>query len=328
MLGNASITVLNVCDVVADTASTMFHAPRLPSTLRADVLVDPPGSARMWLPKASLSQCIKCAMVRDTRLLPGGLQQGPTHLPASPCCTLSWFLHGTVRGDARHTLTSPIVFTGPQQQASAFEYQGPVHGFMLLFLPDAFMALTGVDLAPFFNRSVPVDELAQAAPWLVSMCAAVAQAPTDDARVALIEAALDERWQAARPASLMGALAGHLFDDWAQTLGTRAATTGLGRSLRQVERRIKSWTGQPLRELKGVGRSERAFFDAVMAQEHGALNWAEVADEAGFSDQSHLCRQTRRITGFSPEELRRRISSDEGFWAYRLWGFSEARPSR
>lgn len=38
-----------------------------------------------------------------------------------------------------------------------------------------------------------------------------------------------------------------------------------------------------------------------------------------YANQSHLCRETRRLTGFSPDELRRRIHGDEGFWLYRLW---------
>lgn len=44
-----------------------------------------------------------------------------------------------------------------------------------------------------------------------------------------------------------------------------------------------------------------------------------LADASGYADQSHLCREVRRVTGFSPEELYRRIQEDEGFWSYRLW---------
>lgn len=307
----------------------MFDAPRLPSTITPDALVDPPGSARMWLPRLSLAQCVKCVMVRDTRQLPGGMQQSLTHLPASPCCTITWLLDGEVEeqmpvAKARYT---GLVFSGPYRQPSSFRYLRPVHGLMLALLPDAFTALTGVDPSPWIDRSVPVQEVLSSTPWLMSLCRAVNEAESDDARVTLIERVLDARWQDLRPPSRLGA-SGHLFDDWAQGLSLRAANTGLGRSVRQFERRIKQWTGQPLRELRGLGRSERAFFEAVLAEEQGKLNWAEVADGSGYTDQSHLCRQTRRLTGFAPDELRRLIREDEGFWAYRLWGFSEARPGR
>jgi AraC-like DNA-binding protein len=117
-----------------------------------------------------------------------------------------------------------------------------------------------------------------------------------------------------------------LYSDWAQSLALRAATSGLGRSLRQVERRIKRWTGQPLRELRGLSRAERAFHDSIMSEKAGIeTNWSEVASNTGYADQSHLCRQTRRFTGFPPEELRRRAYTDETFWVYRLWGFSDTR---
>jgi AraC-like DNA-binding protein len=44
-----------------------------------------------------------------------------------------------------------------------------------------------------------------------------------------------------------------------------------------------------------------------------------LAADTDYADQSHLCRETRRMTGFSPDDLRRRIGSEEAFWAYRLW---------
>jgi AraC-like DNA-binding protein len=134
--------------------------------------------------------------------------------------------------------------------------------------------------------------------------------------VALLQNFLLARWPHCRPDADRP---GHDLQDWVRSLTLRAAHTGLGRSLRQVERRIKHWTGLPMRELRGLTRAEQAFFDAKAAQADGAVNWADVAHHQGFADQAHLCRVTRRITGFSPEELRRRIEHDETFWVYRIW---------
>ena len=97
----------------------------------------------------------------------------------------------------------------------------------------------------------------------------------------------------------------------------RAATSSAGRSLRQIERRVKTWAGLPMRELRAVSRAERAFLAAMSSE--GPVNWAELAADTDYADQSHLCRETRRMTGFSPDDLRRRIVSEEAFWAYRLW---------
>jgi AraC-like DNA-binding protein len=153
------------------------------------------------------------------------------------------------------------------------------------------------------------------APWL-AMCSAVAAEQSDDARLARIEAFFDPLWQAARPGLPLGV---HRYGDWAQGLALRAATSRSGRSLRQVERRIRQWAGQPLRELRGIGRAERAFFEVMAIEELQKPMWSAFAAAEGYSDQSHLCRESRRVTGFSPEQLRQRIANDEGFWAYRIW---------
>ena len=73
-----------------------------------------------------------------------------------------------------------------------------------------------------------------------------------------------------------------------------------------------------MRELRGFGRAEQAFFRALAGGE-GPVRWTDVAADAGYADQSHLCRETRRVTGFPPDELRQRIADDESFWIYRLW---------
>lgn len=71
-----------------------------------------------------------------------------------------------------------------------------------------------------------------------------------------------------------------------------------------MERRIRQWAGQPLRELRGLGRAERAFFEAMASDGEAASPvWSELALNEGYSDQSHLCRDSRRITGYSPVQL-------------------------
>ncbi|RZL34907.1 MAG: AraC family transcriptional regulator, partial [Rubrivivax sp.] len=74
-----------------------------------------------------------------------------------------------------------------------------------------------------------------------------------------------------------------------------------------------------LRELRAVSRAESAFYAVAAAEDRPGFNWADIAAESDYADQSHLCRETRRLTGFSPEELRRRLQCEEAFWAYRLW---------
>ena len=153
-------------------------------------------------------------------------------------------------------------------------------------------------------------------PMRRARCGSRSNLRVSHARVALIEAFLLPRWQAARrPAAVPGLLR---LQDWAQGLALRAASSGTGRSLRQAERRIKGWTGLPMRELRGLGRAEQAFF-RTLAQGDEPVRWTDVAADTGYADQSHLCRETRRVTGFAPAELRQRIAEDESFWIYRIW---------
>ena len=153
---------------------------------------------------------------------------------------------------------------------------------------------------------------------------AVLTAPDDDARAQMIEDFLLPRWQSARSQAAMPGLL--RLQDWAQSLALRAASTVAGRSLRQAERRIKGWTGLPMRELRGLGRAEQAFFHAISQGETPA-RWTDVAADVGYADQSHLCRETRRMTGFSPAELRWRIAGDESFWIYQIWTEPASDPS-
>lgn len=280
--------------------------------------------AQLRLPRLSLAGCVRGFMVRDRRGIALDAERRFNHYPATPLCSLSWWLDGDVEMlEPGHppTLESPrrpmparLAFSGPQTRPMVTWNTGPAHGLMLLLMPDAFRLLTGRDPGAWLDRTVDAADVLPP-PWL-ELCAQVGSAPDDARRVALVEAFIDPLWRAVRPRQ---ALAAQRCLDWAQGLALRAATSRAGRSLRQVERRILQWTGQPLRELRGLGRAERAFFDAMAAAEAPAADWAAIAADNDFSDQSHLSRTSRRITGFPPAALRRRIAHDEGFWPYRIW---------
>lgn len=286
-------------------------------------------SSQLWLPRPALSSCVRAVMSRDTRGVALRAEERYNHFPATPACSLVWYFSGQAEVLRSHQpaledspgcpLPDRITFCGPFNRPVISRNPGPMHAMMLMLMPDALALMTGIDPGAFINRVVPATEVLDPA-WM-AMCREVDGASDDDARVRILASFLHPRWQQARPDADSPS---RFFLDWSHNLALRAGTSGLGRSLRQVERRIKQWTGQPLRELRGLGRSEQAFFDAVVAGRSGEVNWSEVANNTGFADQSHLCRQTRRLTGFPPKELRRRIFADESFWAYRLWGFSES----
>ena len=99
--------------------------------------------------------------------------------------------------------------------------------------------------------------------------------------------------------------------------GTRIARM----HLRSLERHARIWAGQSLRRLGWLSRAETTLVQARQRSEASgqAPRWQDVALDAGYADQSHLCRVTRRITGYAPQALYEGIYGHEAFWAYRIW---------
>jgi AraC-like DNA-binding protein len=183
---------------------------------------------------------------------------------------------------------------------------------MVLFFPDALHRLTGVDMNAIADQFLPLEGLLSDE-WQALAAARVAAAD-DEARVALLEQFLEPRWQAVRK--------GGAFDgvgDWVHRLGAQAAAAGIGRSARMAERRVREWAGQPLRRLRRSYRAEQSFIAARDAALKGKVSLGQVAQQGGYSDQSHMNREAREISGLSPGEILRRGLGDETYWIYRIW---------
>jgi len=81
---------------------------------------------------------------------------------------------------------------------------------------------------------------------------------------------------------------------------------------------MRTMTGWSARALRGLARAEDALLLAAHSRQP-RVNWAGIAAEAGYADQSHLCRELRRYTGFSPQQLWRGVPKEEDLWVYRAW---------
>lgn len=277
-------------------------------------------STRLWLPPLALAGCVRAVMLRDTRGRALDARQRENYFPATPLVSLFWWLEGCSEWQVTPGFSppplarcdAPVMFGGPFTQPSHTRNPGAIHAFKLLMLPDAFTAITGVSLEGRVNQIIDARKLLP--PDWCAWAETMAALPDDAARLRSLEAFLLPRWQALGPRR-----PSHRYADWTEALAVRAATSAPGRSLRQLERRIKAWAGVPMRELRAVSRIETAFYAAMAAEGRPGFNWADIAAQADYADQSHLCRETRRLTGFSPAELRQRMQDEEAFWAYRLW---------
>ena len=136
------------------------------------------------------------------------------------------------------------------------------------------------------------------------------------------------RW---RPMARCAPGRARFLGEWLRGLAGGAVLSGAGQGLRQVQRRIKAWTGQSHRDLQRYSRVEDAMARMSAHRRDGGIDWAGLAGGAGFADQSHLGREVRRVTGLSPARLEARIAQDEAFWFTACWastsgGLTACRP--
>jgi AraC-like DNA-binding protein len=281
-----------------------------------------------WLPPSGLSTCIRAVLMRNTLGVSLPEPERRAHYPASPICTINCLFEGRAElvtsdyarhEDAPRQRLSAMAVSGPHTQPQTVFYDMPAHGVMIIFYPDAWWALTGVSVNTITNQVV--DARTVLPKPLLNACERMFDATNDEARISQFFEDVLLVWQQRKHTQNTW----HLQDwpqaqaPWMEALAIRASNAGWGRSLRQYERRIKQWTGWSLRKLQGAVRGEAVFFAVMEAMNDGCVDWTQIALDHGFSDQSHFIRETRRITGFSPEALRHGMLNEEAFWSYRAW---------
>jgi AraC-like DNA-binding protein len=274
-------------------------------------------SAWLFEPGPSLRGLVFGAIGRDTRRRQLEAHERFGCMPAFPFCALTFVFEGAIHmvdegGQIAERPTPALSFAGPHRKPVMSWCPGPVHALTVAFYPDAWREVTGRDAAKFANTTV------------------AAEAALDpDAAMTLAGLLVDEgeaqqKWEGAE--RLMAQLwepriatGGTPFvRDWTRGLIARAALSGGGRSARQMQRRLKSWTGLNRRELQAHARIEQLFERTHESPDRNDL--AAIAAEAGYADQSHMGREVKRLTGVSPARINALIRTDERYWVYRLMG--------
>ncbi len=280
-------------------------------------------SAASYLPRPALAGCVRAYLSRRTAGGVGLPSAARVNLfPPTPTCVVVWVLEGhdsrlDEAGLAPRAATgpAPVLFSGPHARPSFSWNAGPVRFFTLLLYPDALQALTGIGMPAHLGCYRDFRTVFDAE-WR-AMADAVAVAHDDAQRVQLIDAFLAPRWAQARAARAAAAGA-HRIADWAQALDRAARGHGPVCSERQIDRRIRHWTGQNLRHLRALGRMEGALLGLNGTADLGAPAWSRLALDQGFADQAHLCREFRRHLGLSPRQVQRQLHQEPG-WVLRVW---------
>lgn len=281
--------------------------------------------ARLYLPPPALQDAVVAIVCRDTRGFELSDAQRLNHFPASPLVCLSWYrdldaglVETTSNGPLWRPFGAALILSGSQSSPSASWAPATGQGGMLCFTADAAQALLGVELSTVHDRFLPASDLLGDA-WRPFLDALL-NADDDAATLAALEQHLAPRWLAVRGRNSAIASLRQAGRHWVGRLARQASEWRQTHSPRQVERRIKSYSGRSLREWQSLVKTEGAFFAAREQYEAGqAFDWAALAQDEGFADQAHLSRAVKRITGFSPSDFAQRFIEDESFWMYRLW---------
>lgn len=288
-----------------------------------DGAIHPDTRTSLFLPSPLLADCVCAYVVRDTLDAQLSPKQSFSHLPVSPLISIVWSIHGetscmhTVEGEWPPS-SKRVVLRGPRTQPSVLKNHGPSAGFSLTIFPDAFHALTHLNVASLLDQARNLQTVL-GKDWQ-QMAITVLQANDDLARIQIIEAFLTPRWIPVRAPQPEAALSDglSLFNDWVDAVALRASTLTYGQSTRQRERLIKGQLGLPMRAMRGLVRMESTLTRGHTSNAFGSQSLVDVAHAMGFSDQAHFSRDVKRFSGLSPTELQRAIETQESYWPYRL----------
>lgn len=275
-------------------------------------------NAQFIWPGTGVGSLVFGAIYRNTHGLNLSHQQRHNFFPASPLCTITVVWAGKLfrvdqAGSNKSTPLSAIFVTGPTTLPFASWSTGEVQAMTVCFYPDAWLQLTGqsaecmVDCIQIAQNILPASLMSDLQQMYVEPNHLVG---FENFQIRLEQYLQHQDRDAATPHRLV--------KNWVASLIAKTAMSETGKSARQIQRRIKLWSGQSKQTLKKHMRLEDLF--ARTRTTAANENLAELSHEFGYCDQSHMGREVRRLTGFSPARINRLIDTDERFWCYKLLG--------
>jgi AraC-like DNA-binding protein len=164
------------------------------------------------------------------------------------------------------------------------------------FHPAGARTLLGVPMGELCGRVVPLEDVR---PDLAAAARSAGGASQTRDRLRILEAGLLKRVRAVRDTdrAVQGALRRLHETGGSAAIEGLAADAGISR--RQLERKFRDWVGLRPKTLGRILRFQRVF-KALAA---GPADWAGIAAECGYCDQSHLIRDFRQFAGDCPSAL-------------------------
>lgn len=199
------------------------------------------------------------------------------------------------RAQARVTVSGQVDF--PSHLLS----DGSTELVAVVFRPWGLGRFIDVPLASFFNREISGYDLEDRALNALSERILTCDDPSDGVAAA-------ERWLLARLAA--EPRAAHRFDrvrGAVETLfaapGTRVASLASRACLspKQFCRHFGAIVGMTPKAYARLVRFQRSL--CVLERRGGTADWAQLACDCGYADQSHFIREFRRLSGLTPTAL-------------------------
>lgn len=199
-------------------------------------------------------------------------------------------LDGATRG------THVSFVAGLDERAALTEYTGHQHGIEVNLTPPGAHMLLGIPMHELAGRCVALeDALGRDGRQLPEQLAA---AGGWEARFALLDRLLAGRLTAARPASPDVVRAWTLLERSHGCVTVEALAHELRCSRRHLAARFREEVGLPPKTVARILRFERA--TALLRAGDGRPDWARVAAECGYFDQSHFNRDFKAFAGVTP----------------------------
>ena len=166
------------------------------------------------------------------------------------------------------------------------------HLFGIRFRPGRARLGIGVPLAEVTDSSVPLRDARSIGAGFAER---VAAAPTFAARIAVVEQMLSRGLTVAVPDRTIDAAITLIErDGGSRVVESIAGTVGISRQ--HLARKFAHAVGVPPKTFARIARFRRV----VRSARNTDVDWAELALEAGYFDQSHLIADFREFTGMSP----------------------------
>jgi AraC-like DNA-binding protein len=194
-----------------------------------------------------------------------------------------------------------VVVAGPQSRYTARPVVAPMLAFGARFHPGAAPVLLRLPAAEVINDHVPLSAVDS------RLATRLAQqlAPASDEReaFAVLSRELMGLVERLEPDPVVREAVA-LIQQGPSTVAEIAARVFA--SERQLERRFAEHVGYGPKTLQRILRLQHVV--RQLQSRHCSVDLAGAAVSAGYADQSHLSRESRRLTGLTPRQLARWIS--------------------